>query len=74
MRVEAAGYGIGQKDMGEYPNVLGLWLGQVQSNSEARTLVIIETNIDDMNPEIYPYLMDRSLRLGPGMSGSRLYT
>ena len=64
MRVEAAGYGIGQKDMGEYPNVLGLWLGQVQSYSGARPLVIIETNIDDMNPEIYPYLMDRLFKTG----------
>ena len=64
MRVEAAGYGIGQKDMGEYPNVLGLWLGQVKSKSGARPLVVIETNIDDMNPEIYPYLMDRLFETG----------
>ena len=64
MMVEAAGYGIGQKDMGEYPNVLGLWLGQVQSHSGARPLVVIETNIDDMNPEIYPYLMDRLFETG----------
>ncbi len=64
IRVEAAGYGIGQKDMGEYPNALGLWLGQVQSHSGARPLVVIETNIDDMNPEIYPYLMDRLFETG----------
>ena len=64
IRVEAAGYGIGQKDMGEYPNVLGIWLGQVQSYSGARPLVVIETNIDDMNPEIYPYLMDRLFETG----------
>ena len=64
MRVEAAGYGIGQKDMGEYPNALGLWLGQVESYPIARPLLVIETNIDDMNPEIYPYLMDRLFETG----------
>ncbi len=64
MRVDAAGYGIGQKDMGEYPNVLALWLGEVDSGPGARRLIVIETNIDDMNPEIYPYIMDRLLESG----------
>ena len=64
IRVHSTGYGIGQKDMGEYPNVLGLWLGEVQSSLTVRPLVVIETNIDDMNPEIYPYLMDRLFELG----------
>lgn len=64
MRIQSVGYGIGQKDMGEYPNALGLWIGEVQSYPRARTLAVVETNIDDMNPEIYPYLMDRLLQLG----------
>ena len=64
IRVHSVGYGIGQKDMGEYPNVLGLWLGEVQSSLRIRPLVVIETNIDDMNPEIYPYLMDRLFLIG----------
>ncbi len=64
IRVHSTGYGIGQKDMGEYPNVLGLWIGEVQSSLAVRHLVVIETNIDDMNPEIYPYLMDRLFELG----------
>ena len=64
IRVHSTGYGIGQKDMGEYPNVLGLWLGEVQSSLAVRHLVVIETNIDDMNPEIYPYLFDRLFAVG----------
>ena len=64
LRVYSTGYGIGQKDMGEHPNVLGLWIGEVQSSFAVRPLVVIETNIDDMNPEIYPYLMDRLFELG----------
>ncbi len=64
MHMEAAGYGIGQKDMGEYPNVLGLWLGQVYHHPGARRLLVMETNIDDMSPEIYPYIMDRLFEIG----------
>ena len=64
IRVRSTGYGIGQKDMGEHPNVLGVWVGEVQSSPRARPLVVIETNIDDMNPEVYPYLMDRLFELG----------
>lgn len=62
--IQTTGYGIGQKDMGQYPNVLGIWLGEVSSRISARTLVVIETNIDDMNPEIYPYIMDRLFDVG----------
>ena len=62
--IRTNGYGIGQKDMGQYPNVLGIWLGEVSSHTAARPLVVLETNIDDMNPEIYPYIMDRLLELG----------
>ena len=64
IRLHSAGYGIGQKDMGEYPNVLGVWIGEVQASPLTRPLVVIETNIDDMNPEIYPYLMERLFDLG----------
>ena len=64
IRVHSTGYGIGQKDMGEHPNVLGLWIGEVQSSLAVRHLVVIETNIDDMNPEIYPYLFDRLFAVG----------
>ena len=62
--VHSAAYGIGQKDMGEHPNVLGLWLGEVQQSLAVRPLLVIETNIDDMNPEIYPYLLERLFELG----------
>lgn len=64
IRIESVGYGIGQKDMGEYPNALGLWIGEVQPFLRTRPLAVIDTNIDDMNPEIYPYLVDRLLQLG----------
>ena len=64
IRISSTGYGIGQKDIGEYPNVLGLWLGEIEDSLQARPLHVIETNIDDMNPEIFPYLMDKLFELG----------
>jgi len=49
MQLERIGQGAGQKDFA-WPNVARLWLGQPL---ESGGLVQIETNIDDMNPELY---------------------
>ena len=59
MRLRSIGYGAGQKEF-DWPNVARLWLGdEITENEDAPaetpsdSLVIIETNIDDMNPELY---------------------
>lgn len=57
MKVEKIGYGAGTKDL-EQPNVLRVFLGQME-NQKNEDINIIETNIDNMNPEIYPYVIDR---------------
>jgi pyridinium-3,5-bisthiocarboxylic acid mononucleotide nickel chelatase len=49
------------------PNLLRLFLGKAQAESgqdEAEEILLIETNIDDMNPEFYGYLMERLLEDG----------
>jgi hypothetical protein len=57
------GYGLGSKDS-SVPNVLRLFLGEISANAEKAddletgVAVIIECNIDDMNPEIYDTLME----------------
>lgn len=61
-RQEAIGYGAGSRDLDEIPNLLRLRLGISEAPRE--NLVMIETNIDDMNPEIYGYLFDRLLEQG----------
>jgi uncharacterized protein (TIGR00299 family) protein len=48
MRIDRIGIGAGQSER-EWPNVARLWLGQ----GEAGHVVEIETNIDDMNPQLY---------------------
>ena len=64
LEIERAGYGLGQRDLGDYPNVLGIWLGQVEGAEATRTLLLLETNIDDMNPELYGYVMERLFLVG----------
>jgi pyridinium-3,5-bisthiocarboxylic acid mononucleotide nickel chelatase len=63
------GYGLGSKDS-SIPNVLRLFLGEISANDakaddpETGEAVIIECNIDDMNPEFYDALMERLFAAG----------
>ena len=56
--IESIGYGIGHRDL-EIPNVLRVYLGKQESKEEEVEHFIIETNIDDMNPELYGYIEER---------------
>ncbi|MBI2917196.1 MAG: nickel pincer cofactor biosynthesis protein LarC [Chloroflexi bacterium] len=60
--VERIGYGAGSRHLPELPNVLALWLGQVSVDEER--LVLLQTNIDDMSPQLHGYVME--LLLGQG--------
>ena len=59
---ESIAYGAGTQEL-EIPNVLRLYLGEYQGDHESRCYVL-ETNIDDMNPQIYGYLYDCLLEAG----------
>jgi uncharacterized protein (TIGR00299 family) protein len=61
MIVEKVGYGAGFKDITAWPNVLRIWLGDAKDPVGDETLTLLETNIDDMNPQIYGYLMEKLL-------------
>jgi len=65
MSLEAVGYGAGGRDLA-IPNVLRLLIGEqeVKDASQSETLLMLETNIDDMNPEIYDYVMQRLFDAG----------
>jgi pyridinium-3,5-bisthiocarboxylic acid mononucleotide nickel chelatase len=66
LRLERAGYGAGGKDPATRPNVLRAWLGEMSSDAgmAVRTLVLVETTIDDLNPEIYGFLLERLFAAG----------
>ena len=66
MKVERTGYGAGTREYQNFPNALRLMLGDdadVEMSSDER-LVIVETNIDDMSPQIYGHVMEEAFRLG----------
>jgi uncharacterized protein (DUF111 family) len=60
----AIGYGAGFWDL-DIPNVLRAMLGETadEAPSAARHLVV-EANIDDLTPQIYPHVMDRLFAAG----------
>jgi pyridinium-3,5-bisthiocarboxylic acid mononucleotide nickel chelatase len=61
---EAIGYGSGSREMDRIPNILRICIGELSPESQEDEVVVLETNIDDMNPEIYPYLIDKLLAEG----------
>lgn len=67
MTLTATGYGAGGRDL-PIPNVLRLFLGDQTLSSESvalsEALEILETNVDDLNPEFYDYVMTRLFGAG----------
>lgn len=62
MRVHQVGYGAGKKELDAQPNLLRVVVGEEFGEDKCRRedhVVVLETEIDDMNPEIYGYLMER---------------
>lgn len=60
MRVERVGYGAGQRDWPDRPNVLRLTIGEKAGDAtglQVEQLVVLSCNIDDMNPQWYEPLM-----------------
>ena len=59
MLIRQIGYGVGSCDLKEMPNLLRIVLGEPDSGRETDRVTIVETNIDDMNPEIFGFVMER---------------
>jgi uncharacterized protein (TIGR00299 family) protein len=67
MKVSAIGYGAANADLEIQPNVLRIMLGEVAGPSiEAHdgAIRVLEANIDDMNPQIFGYLLEKALAAG----------
>jgi uncharacterized protein (TIGR00299 family) protein len=61
MSTDKVGYGAGNKNFKDWPNIMRIWLGETMADVGHDELVLLETNIDDMNPQIYSYLMEKLL-------------
>jgi uncharacterized protein (TIGR00299 family) protein len=62
MRVQKIGSGAGGRDPEGRPNILRVWLGE--SDTPLRRMRVIETNIDDMTPELLAYAQERLFAAG----------
>jgi pyridinium-3,5-bisthiocarboxylic acid mononucleotide nickel chelatase len=69
MTIEKSGYGAGSRDFPGHPNVVRITIGEAASNNLAaktalETITVLEANLDDLNPQVFGYVMDRLLEEG----------
>ncbi len=67
MRIESIGYGAGTHRL-DFPNLLRILVGAAESATEPRVnaseQLVLETNVDDLNPELYEYVLERVFAAG----------
>ncbi len=64
LKISLIGYGAGSKEIKEIPNLFRLLIGEFVENYSIEESFIIETNIDDMNPEFYPFVIEKLINAG----------
>lgn len=64
IRIRSVGYGAGTKEFEQLPNLLRVVIGELDGDQQRDASVVLETNIDDMNPQLYPFIIDRLLEAG----------
>jgi len=68
MKIEKTGYGAGTRDFPGLANVVRLTVGEWQPKLEGKaseeTISVLEANLDDLNPQVFGYVMDRLLDEG----------
>jgi len=62
MKGERIGYGAGRDNL-PHPNLLRLIIGTSESSSQRERVTVVETNIDDMNPQFYDYVIEKLLAM-----------
>jgi uncharacterized protein (TIGR00299 family) protein len=65
MKVNRIGYGAGSRDL-KIPNLLRVWVGETEEKTEYEKdeVILIETNLDNMNPEFIGYASEKLLERG----------
>ena len=67
LNIEKIGYGAGTRDYEDFPNAIRLMVGESQSSkvkSQRSNLVLLETNLDDISPQILGFVMEKAFELG----------
>lgn len=63
MTVRAVGWGAGTMDL-PHPNLVRLFVGETAAAPREQTIVVLETNLDNMNPEFFDHVMERLFEAG----------
>jgi len=65
MKIRRIGYGAGRREL-KIPNLLRIWVGEISEHREYEEddVILIETNLDDMNPEFFGYTSEKLLEGG----------
>ena len=79
MKIEKSGYGAGTRDFPGNPNVVRLVVGESAASLTAKTaqdtVSVVEANLDDLNPQVFGYVMDRLLSEGAlDVFGMRIFS
>ena len=68
MKIDKSGYGAGTRDFPGHPNVVRLTVGEAASSlaskTASETIAVLEANLDDLNPQVFGYVLDRLLEEG----------
>ena len=68
MTIEKSGYGAGSRDFPGHANVVRLTIGESQpvlaQNTSQETITVLEANLDDLNPQVFGYVVERLLEAG----------
>jgi uncharacterized protein (TIGR00299 family) protein len=68
MKIAKSGYGAGTRDFPGHANVVRLTIGEaiptLAAKTSQETIAVLEANLDDLNPQVFGYVMDRLLEEG----------
>jgi uncharacterized protein (TIGR00299 family) protein len=69
MKIEKSGYGAGSRDFPGHPNVVRLTIGEaawsaLAAKTASEMIGVLEANLDDLNPQVFGYVMDRLFEEG----------
>jgi uncharacterized protein (TIGR00299 family) protein len=67
LTAEAVGYGAGTREYNGFPNVIRIIVGEAAAHvcmTNRERLVLLETNLDDLSPQISGYVVDHALQSG----------
>src|SRR5712691_2991170 len=66
MKIEATGYGAGARDYKQFPNALRIFVGETMDATAPadEVLMMIETNVDDISPQVVGHVVDQAFELG----------